>query len=100
FSLQNDDLPGKPDMFLPDYDTVVFVHGCFWHGCPVCRHAKIRPKENAEYWNKKLDRTIERDKENKIKLEELGYKVLVIWECETKKKKVDVLKDKIFEFLK
>jgi DNA mismatch endonuclease (patch repair protein) len=100
FSLQNDDLPGKPDMFLPDYDTVVFVHGCFWHGCPVCRHARIRPKENAEYWNKKLDRTIERDKENKIKLEELGYKVLVIWECETKKKKIDVLKGKIFEFLK
>jgi DNA mismatch endonuclease (patch repair protein) len=52
FFLQNDDLPDKPDMLLLDYDTVVFVHGCFWHGCPVCRHAKIRPKENAEYWNK------------------------------------------------
>jgi DNA mismatch endonuclease (patch repair protein) len=100
FFLQNDDLPGKPDMLLPDYDTAVFVHGCFWHGCPVCRHAKIRPKENAEYWNKKLDRTIERDKENKTKLEQLGYKVLVIWECETKKKKIDILKEKIFEFLK
>jgi DNA mismatch endonuclease (patch repair protein) len=100
FFLQNDDLPGKPDMFLSDYDTVVFVHGCFWHGCPVCRHAKIRPKENAEYWNKKLDRTIERDKENKIKLEQLGYKVLVIWECETKKKKINILKEKIFSFLK
>jgi DNA mismatch endonuclease (patch repair protein) len=100
FFLQNDDLPGKPDMLLPDYDTVVFVHGCFWHGCPVCRHAQIRPKENAEYWNKKLDRTIERDKENKIKLEQLGYKVLVIWECETKKKKIDMVKEKIFEFLK
>jgi DNA mismatch endonuclease (patch repair protein) len=100
FFLENNDLPGKPDMLLLDYDTVVFVHGCFWHGCPVCRHAKIRPKENAEYWNKKLDRTIERDKENKIKLEQLGYKVLVIWECETKKKKIDMLKEKIFEFLK
>jgi DNA mismatch endonuclease (patch repair protein) len=100
FFLQNNDLPGKPDMLLPDYDTVVFVHGCFWHGCPVCRHAKIRPKENAEYWNKKLDRTLKRDKENKIKLEQLGYKVLVIWECETKKRKINVLKEKIFEFLK
>jgi DNA mismatch endonuclease (patch repair protein) len=100
FFLENNDLPGKPDMLLPDYDTVVFVHGCFWHGCPVCRHAKIRPKKNAEYWNKKLDRTMERDKENKIKLEQLGYKVLVIWECETKKKKIDMLKEKIFEFLK
>jgi DNA mismatch endonuclease (patch repair protein) len=100
FFLQSCDLPGKPDMLLPDYDTVIFVHGCFWHGCPVCRHAKIRPKENAEYWNKKLNRTIERDKENKIKLEALGYKVLVIWECETKKKKINVLKEKILEFLK
>jgi DNA mismatch endonuclease (patch repair protein) len=87
-------------MILPDYDTVVFVHGCFWHGCPICRHAKIRPKENVEYWNKKLDRTIERDRENKIKLEQLGYKVLIIWECETKKGKIDMLKDKIFEFFK
>jgi DNA mismatch endonuclease (patch repair protein) len=100
FFLQNDDLPGKPDMLLPDYDTVVFVHGCFWHGCPVCRHAKIRPKENTEYWNKKLDRTIERDKENKIKLEQLGYKVLIIWECETKKKRINILKERILEFLK
>jgi DNA mismatch endonuclease (patch repair protein) len=100
FFLENNELPGKPDMLLPDYDTVIFVHGCFWHGCPVCRRAKIRPKENAEYWNKKLDRTIERDKENKIKLEQLGYKILVIWECETKKKNIDILKNKIFDFLK
>jgi DNA mismatch endonuclease (patch repair protein) len=100
FFLQANDLPGKPDIFLIDYNTVIFVHGCFWHGCPVCRHAKIRPRENAEYWNKKLDRTIERDKENKTKLEELGYKVLVIWECETKKGKSDRLREKIFEFLK
>jgi DNA mismatch endonuclease (patch repair protein) len=88
FFLQNNDLPGKPDILLPDYDTVIFVHGCFWHGCPVCRHAKIRPQENAEYWNKKLDRTLERDKENIKKLEKLEYKVLVIWECETTKKRL------------
>jgi len=100
FILQNNDLPGKPDILLPDYDTVVFVHGCFWHGCPVCRHAKIRPKKNAEYWNKKLDRTLERDKENLIKLEQLGYKVLIIWECETKKKKLQFLKEKIIDFMR
>ena len=88
FSLENQNLPGKPDIFLPDYNTVIFVNGCFWHGCPVCRHAKVRPKENAEYWNKKLDRTLERDKENITKLEELGYRVLVIWECEPKRKKL------------
>jgi len=95
FSLENQNLPGKPDIFLPDYNTVIFVNGCFWHGCPVCHHAKVWSKENAEYWNKKLDRTIERDKKNITKLEELGYRVLVIWECETKKKKVNLLKRKI-----
>ena len=100
FSLQANELPGKPDIFLSDYDAVIFVHGCFWHGCPTCRHAKIRPKENSEYWNKKLDRTLERDKDNINKLKELGYKVLVIWECEIKKKKIEVLKNKIIEFLK
>ena len=93
-------LPGKPDILLPEYNMLIFVHGCFWHGCPVCKRAKIRPKENAEYWNKKLDRTLERDKVNKLKLEQLGYKVLVIWECETKKKNIELLKNKIYEFIK
>jgi len=99
FTQQADDLPGKPDILLPDYNTVIFVNGCFWHGCPTCRRAKNRPKENVEYWNKKLDRTLERDKKNKLKLEELGYKVLVIWECETKKKNIDSLKNKIMSIL-
>jgi DNA mismatch endonuclease (patch repair protein) len=99
FSVQNQELPGKPDIVLPDHNIVIFVNGCFWHGCPVCRHAKIRPKENAAYWNKKLDRTLERDKENKLKLEQFGYKVLVVWECETKKTKIEVLKDRINDFI-
>jgi DNA mismatch endonuclease (patch repair protein) len=86
FRLHQTDLPGKPDIVLRKYKTVIFVHGCFWHGCPICRHAKIRPATNAEYWNKKLDRTIERDKENQRKLKEMGWCVMVIWECETKKK--------------
>ena len=98
-SLNNNHLHGKPDIFLPDLNTLVFVHGCFWHGCPTCRHAKVRPVQNADYWNKKLDRTLARDKENIGKLKNLGYKVLVIWECETKKKNFMLLKDKIFEFL-
>ena len=99
FLLDNKNLPGKPDIFLPDHNTVIFINGCFWHGCPTCRHAKIRPAQNAEYWNKKLDRTLERDKENIKKLKEMGYKVLIIWECETRKKKIDLLKEKIREFL-
>ena len=99
YFLHNEDLPGKPDIFLPDYDAVIFVNGCFWHGCPNCRHAKIRPVQNAGYWNKKLDRTVARDKENIKKLEDLGYKVFVIWECEIGKKDINMLKNRIYEFL-
>ena len=100
FFHQPNDLPGKPDILLPEHNAVMFVNGCFWHGCPVCRHAQIRPKENAEFWNKKLDRTLERDKENYAKLEQLGYRVIVIWECEINKKKTDTLKARIIDSLK
>jgi len=99
FSLDNDHLPGKPDVFLPDFNTLIFVNGCFWHGCPTCKHAKIRPVQNSVYWNKKLDRTLARDKENIKKLEYLGYKVLIVWECETKKKNIELLKNRINVFL-
>ncbi|GAB6393185.1 MAG: very short patch repair endonuclease [Treponematales bacterium] len=98
FQTDNQTIQGKPDIVLPEYKTVVFVHGCFWHGCPTCRHAKIRPQTNAEYWNKKLDRTLQRDKENKLALEQAGGRVLVIWECETRKKKRDSLAAKINAF--
>ena len=95
FRLHRNDLPGNPDIVLPKYKTVIFVHGCFWHGCPICRHARIRPKQNSEYWNKKLDRTLERDKINISMLESLGWRVFIIWECETKKKSILILADKI-----
>jgi DNA mismatch endonuclease (patch repair protein) len=98
FETQNQKIQGKPDIVLPEYNAVIFVHGCFWHGCPTCRHAKIRPQTNAEYWNKKLDRTLQRDKENKLALEQAGWQVLVIWECETRKKKWDSLVAKINAF--
>jgi len=91
FRLHRHDLPGNPDIVLPKYRAVIFVHGCFWHGCPTCRNAKIRPITNAEYWNKKLDRTMERDKNNVETLEQLGWRVLVIWECETKKQNLQKL---------
>jgi DNA mismatch endonuclease (patch repair protein) len=100
YRLHKKDLPGKPDIVMSKYKIIIFVHGCFWHGCPTCRHAKIRPIDNAKYWNKKLDRNKERDKENTLKLEQLGYKVCVIWECETKKKKIELLKNKIIDFTK
>jgi len=97
FRLHRRDLPGNPDIVLPKYKTVIFVHGCFWHGCPTCRHARIRPVANAEYWNKKLDCTMERDKNNVVALEQLGWQVMVIWECETKIKSLSSLLQRICE---
>ena len=95
FRLHRKDLPGSPDIVMPKYKTVIFVNGCFWHGCPTCKHARIRPATNADYWNKKLDRNIQRDQENYKKLKDLGWRVLVVWECETKKSKTDALKEKL-----
>lgn len=95
FRLQRCDLPGNPDIVLPKYNTVIFVHGCFWHGCPTCRHATIRPVANAEYWEKKLNRTLERDKINVALLERMGWRVLVVWECETKKKNLTNLIERL-----
>jgi len=81
FSLRRKDLPGKPDVVLKKYKTVVFVHGCFWHQHPGCREAS-KPKTREEYWAEKLARNIARDKKNKIELKRLGWRVITIWECE------------------
>lgn len=99
FRLHRHDLPGKPDIVLPKYRTVIFVNGCFWHGCPICRRAKIRPVNNSEYWNKKLDRNIQRDNENYKKINELGWRAIVVWECETRDKNMSGLRDRLSDFL-
>ena len=77
-------LPGRPDIVLPKYRTVVFVNGCFWHmhGCSRSR----LPKSNLDYWKPKIQRNIERDKAEHAALKELGWNVVVVWECELKKK--------------
>jgi DNA mismatch endonuclease, patch repair protein len=77
-------LPGKPDIVLSKYKTVVFVNGCFWHmhGCSRSR----LPKSNLDYWIPKIQRNIERDKEEHSELKKLGWNVIVVWECELKKK--------------
>jgi arabinose-5-phosphate isomerase len=95
FRLQRRDLPGNPDIVLPKYKTVIFVHGCFWHGCPNCARAKVRPVSNAEYWEKKLNRTLERDKNNVSALKKMDWRVVVVWECETRKTVLPVLKEKL-----
>lgn len=80
-------LPGCPDIVLPKYKTVVFINGCFWHkhNCPRF----VWPSTNEDYWIPKINGNVERDKRNKEDLESLGWKVLVVWECELKKNSFD-----------
>ncbi len=77
-------LPGKPDIVLPKYKTVIFVNGCFWHGHEGCRYF-VWPKNNAEFWKDKIFGNIQRDKSNRQILADQGWHVIEIWECELKK---------------
>ena len=77
-------LPGKPDIVRPKYKTVIFVNGCFWHGHEGC-HYFVWPKNNAEFWKKKIGSNIERDAKNHALLAKLGWNVIVVWECELKR---------------
>ena len=83
FRLHRGDLPGSPDVVFPRYRTVVFVHGCFWHRHDGCRYA-YRPKSRIQFWTKKFEENVARDARNEMALRNLGWRVLVIWECETK----------------
>ena len=77
-------LPGKPDIVLPKYKTVIFVNGCFWHAHEGCKYF-VWPKNNAGFWKKKIESNVERDEKNYRLLKNLGWNVLIIWECELKK---------------
>ena len=77
--------PGKPDIVLPKYRTIIFVNGCFWHKHEGCRYFVV-PKTNTEFWVNKINRNVERDKENISKLEADGWNVITVWECELKPK--------------
>jgi len=96
FRLHKKNMPGKPDIVLPKYKKVIFVHGCFWHGHENCPRSK-RPSTNVEFWNKKIDANIERDKKIIKSLEYLGWKTLIIWTCEIKNE--DALKHKLISFM-
>lgn len=96
FRLHRKDLPGKPDITLPKYKKVIFVHGCFWHGHEECSRSK-RPSTNEDFWREKLDKNIERDKETVIALKELGWDILTVWSCEVKD--TNKLKIKLLSFL-
>lgn len=98
FRLHRKDLPGKPDIVLPKYKSVVFVHGCFWHRHPSvdCKLSRL-PKSRLEFWVPKLTRNRERDLLQQEMLTQLGWKVLVVWECELRS--IEDLKLKLRNFL-
>ncbi|MEA5442087.1 DNA mismatch endonuclease Vsr [Cyanobium gracile] len=83
FRLHRRDLPGTPDIVLPKYKTVIFVHGCFWHRHPGCRFT-TNPKTNWTFWDNKFHQNIDRDKKNWIGLTTATWRVLVVWECQTR----------------
>ena len=86
FRLHRKDLPAKPDIVLPKYKTVIEVRGCFWHRHKGCKETTT-PKSNQDFWLEKFSRNVERDRKNGRKLKALGWKVIVIWECEIKNEK-------------
>lgn len=90
-------LPGRPDVVFKARKKVIFVHGCYWHSHSVCMPIQRVPKERSEYWAQKFARTKERDQENVKALKELGWSVLVIWECELKD--IESLLKKVTVFL-
>lgn len=81
--------PGKPDIVLHKYKTVVFIHGCFWHGHKGCKYSKL-PETNVYFWKNKVSSNIERDKKNRIELEKQGWVVLTIWQCELRNEKLKI----------
>lgn len=87
-------LPGTPDIVLPKYKTAIFVNGCFWHGHKNCRYFVI-PKTNTDFWLNKINTNIERDKRKQEALKELGWNVVVVWECELKPKVVEKTLDNL-----
>lgn len=99
YRLHAGDLPGRPDLVFRPRRKAVFVHGCFWHrheGCP--RNRLPKSPERRDFWRNKLDGNAQRDRRNQAALREMGWDVLVIWECETSR--VDTLAEKITAFLK
>lgn len=87
YRLHCPDLPGKPDIVLPKYKTVIFVNGCFWHGHKGCRYF-VLPKTRSEWWLEKINRNILNDRKKRSELRKAGWKIVDIWECQLKPKKV------------
>jgi len=97
YRLYSKKLPGKPDIVFPGKKKVIFVHGCFWHKHD-CGHFSS-PKSNAEFWEKKIQGTVTRDRNNAKAITQAGWKSFVVWECELKKGVSPHLQTKILQFL-
>lgn len=97
YRLHSKELPGKPDLVFPGRKKIIFVHGCFWHGHHCKRGARI-PKTNREYWIQKISRNVERDRKHLAQLQSMGWKTLVLWECEIKPDEQS-FKDRLRAFL-
>jgi len=92
FRLHKKNLPGSPDIVLPKYKTVIFVHGCFWHRHKNCKYAST-PKTRKEFWEKKFRENINRDNLNQANLSLKGWKIIIIWECQLKGDKKKLMRD-------
>jgi len=93
YRLHDKNLPGKPDIVFSKKKKIIFVHGCFWHNHIGCKMATM-PQSNADYWQAKIQRNVNRDKTNIAKLESMGWQVLIVWECELKD--IETLKSTAF----
>lgn len=89
-------LPGKPDIVLPKYRTVIFVNGCFWHKHEGCKYF-VWPKNNAAFWREKILSNVERDQRNYERLQQMGWNIIVVWECELKKEVLSETINKIVQ---
>jgi len=89
-------LPGKPDIVLRKYKTVILIHGCFWHGHEGCKYFVV-PKTRTDWWLNKINRNREIDRENCKKLLQKNWKILIVWECELKKDTIDFTFEKIIK---
>jgi len=98
YRLHRKDLPGKPDIIFPSRRKVIFIHGCFWHK-HKCKYFKW-PENNADFWKKKIESNVSRDRKNYRELEASGWNYMVIWECETRGTELSKTTEKIRHFLK
>lgn len=87
YKLHDKTLPGKPDLVLPKYNTIIFIHGCFWHGHANCKYYKV-PQTRTDWWLQKINTNKANDAKAVKALKKMGWKVIVIWECRLKKAKL------------